>query len=73
VRGYQKYLDEYQRQTFFARPVEKLRSDIEYALAKATKMAGEAGSIKIKDNATEKIDKIEDEIKKYEEELKKMK
>jgi len=73
LRGYQKYMDEYQRQAFFARPVDKLRSDIEYALAKAVKMAGEAGSIKIKESATEKIDKIEDEIKKYEEELKKMK
>ncbi len=73
LRDYYTYSDEFGRLSFFSKNLESLRNDIEYALAKASKMAGMGRTIKIKENAGEKIDKIEDEIKKYQEELDKLK
>ncbi len=72
VRSFARFKDEFARNTFFARPVMKLREDLEYLLAKAEKMANEGKEIKIKDNAGEQIEKIDDEMKKLKEELEKL-
>lgn len=72
VRSFAKYEDEFTRDIFFARPVDRLREDLEYLLAKAEKMAGEGQSIKIKDSAGEQIEKIDDEMQKLQEELEKL-
>ncbi len=69
LRDFYKFSDEFSRRLYFARPVEKLRDDIEYALAKAEKMAGEGKEIKIKSSAGEEIEKIEDEMEKLQREL----
>jgi tetratricopeptide (TPR) repeat protein len=72
IRGYHKFVDEFGRRSYFSKPLEKLREDIEYALAKAEKIASEGKEIRIKDSAGEKIEKIDDEMKRLEEELEKL-
>jgi tetratricopeptide (TPR) repeat protein len=72
IRSYHKFTDEFKRRSYFARPLAKLREDIEYALAKATKMSSEGKEIRIKDSAGEKIEKIDDEMKRLQEELEKL-
>ncbi len=72
INDYHKFTDEFRRRSYFALPLEKLRDDIEYALAKAEKMSSEGKEIRIKDSAGEKIEKIDDQIEKYEEELEKL-
>ncbi len=69
IKGYHTYIDEFHRASFFAKPISKLREDIDYALAKAEKFAGEGKSIKIKDSAGEQIDKIDDQMEKLKKEL----
>lgn len=72
LSDYYVYCDEFGRASFFARNIEKVRDDIEYALAKAEKMAGMKRVIKETIKAKEEVDKIEEEEQKLLEELKKL-
>jgi hypothetical protein len=73
IRNYQTFVDEFKRRSYFARPLDKLREDIEYGLAKAEKMASEGKEIRIKDSAGEQIEKIDDEMEKLQKELEMLK
>lgn len=70
IMGHYKYMDEFERITFFSKNYKTLREDIEYALAKAEKMSGMGRMIEIQKEAGEEIEKIDDEIEKMEEKLK---
>ncbi len=72
IRDYYTFADEFDRLVFFSKNLETLRNDIEYALAKSSKMAGTGRSSEIQERAGEKLNKIDDEIEKYQEELKKL-
>lgn len=69
IRKYHLFTDDFKRRSFFVRPLVKLREDIEYALAKAEKIASEGQEIRIKDTAGEQIEKINDEMEKLQNEL----
>jgi len=65
LRDHYIYVDEFGRSSFFARNIEKVREDVEYALAKFEKMVGTA---RIDEKIGKDIKQIED-IQKEEEEL----
>jgi hypothetical protein len=72
IRSYYTFNDEFARLLFFNKNYETLRNDIEYALAKAEKMAGMGKMLEFQEKAGEEIEKIDDEIEKYEEALEKL-
>ncbi len=72
IKGYHKYLDEFSRRLFFAKPADRLHEDIEYALAKAEKMAGMGRTYKIQETVGKEINKIDDEMEKLKKELEKL-
>ena len=72
LRDFYVFSDEFGRSSFFARNIEKVRDDIEYALAKAEKMAGMRQFKKVTDEAIGDVKKIEEEERKLLEELKKL-
>jgi tetratricopeptide (TPR) repeat protein len=72
LRDYYIYGDEFMRGSFFARNADNVRNDVEYALAKAEKMAGMKGAIKATEQAKEKVEKIDEEMQKLQDELKKL-
>jgi len=63
------FFDDYVRRVFFAREVGIVRDDIEYALAKAQKMAGTRAVQKAVAKEVEKAGAIEDEMQKLQQEL----
>ncbi len=73
LSGYYTFCDEFARLSFFSKNFTVLRNDIEYALAKASKMAGMGRAIQIQEKAGEEIEKIDDQIEKYKNELNKLK
>jgi hypothetical protein len=72
LKNFYIYSDEFARRSFFARNIDNVKSDIEYALAKAEKMISQKDLDKIKQKAVEKTGEIDDEMKKLEEELKQL-
>lgn len=72
IRSYYTFSDEFARLSFFNKNYETLRNDIEYALAKAEKMAGMGKVLEFQEKAGEEMEKIDDEIEKYEDALEKL-
>ncbi len=61
--------DEFTRRAFFARNIENVRDDIEYALAKAEKMAGTSKAQDIIDDTIKKTKDIDEDLEKLQKEL----
>lgn len=72
LKDYYLFTDEFIRRAFFARNIQTVRDDIEYALAKSQKMAGQKGIQRMIEKAGEEAEKIDDEMKKLEEELRQL-
>jgi tetratricopeptide (TPR) repeat protein len=70
LNDYYIFSEEFKRRSFFARSIDKIRDDVEYALAKAEKMAGQRAIDKTLEKAAKEAGEIDDEMKKLEEELK---
>jgi hypothetical protein len=64
-----RYIDEFTRSTFFSQDVQKVKEDIEYALAKAQKMAGARDVEKVHEKTIEKGQEIDEEMQKLQQEL----
>jgi hypothetical protein len=68
-----KFVDEFHRTGFFARGIDKIREDVEYAIAVVEKLAKVEGADKVKEKLKEKSEDIDDEIQKIEQEMKQIK
>lgn len=64
------FIEEFKRRSFFARNIENIRNDVEYALAKAEKMAGQRAIDRTLEKAAREAEKVDTDLKKLEEELK---
>ena len=63
-----KFEDEYKRSSFFARSIEQVKEDVDYALARFTRYAGSRGVQKQLDKGG-KADAIDDELERLKKEL----
>ena len=72
IGSYQRFSDENKREGLFARNVDQVKSDIEYALAKVSKLSGQKASDKTIEKAVQKQGQIDEEMKKLEDELKQL-
>jgi hypothetical protein len=72
LKEYLVYADDFERRSFFARNASSIREDIEYALAKAQKMAGTRDADKLKAKVRKKQQEIDEEMEKIEEQLKEL-
>ena len=70
LADYYRFNDEFARRSFFARGIDKVKEDVEYALAKAEKTLGIKGAAKDLQKASEAAEEVDDELKKLQEELK---
>ncbi len=61
--------DQFARREFFARNIPQVREDIEYALAKAQKLAGSRDLEKYQEKAVEKTEELDEEMEKLKEQL----
>jgi hypothetical protein len=66
-----KFSDNYKRASMFAKNVESVKEDVEYALAKAQKLAGQTKANKETQKVSDEQKKIDDDIKKLQDQLKK--
>jgi tetratricopeptide (TPR) repeat protein len=66
---YYTFSDEFKRTSFFTRSVDKVREDIEYALATVQKLVGDIDVKKVQEKAMEEEQKIEAEIEKMKKEM----
>lgn len=69
LRKFYIFEDEFSRRGFFARNIETVRDDIEYALAKAEKMAGTKAIDKTLEKAQEETKDIDQDLEKLQKEL----
>jgi hypothetical protein len=72
IEDFYIFQQEYKRNSFFNINIEKIKSDIEYALAKTGKRLGAEKVDRIKQEAFEKSKKIETKMEELEEELKEL-
>jgi hypothetical protein len=63
------YNDEFARRSFFARNIQTVQEDIEYALATAQKMSGMRDVRKVKEKATKEQEELDEEMRKLQEQL----
>jgi tetratricopeptide (TPR) repeat protein len=66
-----KYSDNYRRVSLFSKNVESVKEDIDYALAKAQKLAGQSKQTGDMKKALEEEKKIDEEMKRLQEQLNK--
>jgi hypothetical protein len=64
-----KFSDNYKRTSMFAKNVESVKEDVDYALAKAQKLAGAKDLIKNSEKATEKANAIDQELENLKKQL----
>ncbi len=72
LRAYEKFADEFERHTFFARNIRMVRDDIDYAMAVTEKLRTRAQESQVGEKLMKKTGDIDEEIKKLEEEMKGM-
>lgn len=70
LTNFYNYCDEFTRRSFFARNIENVRNDLEYALAKAEKMAGGKKAMKTIEKAQDQTKEIDQEMIELEKQLK---
>ncbi|MBD3390835.1 MAG: tetratricopeptide repeat protein [Chitinivibrionales bacterium] len=72
LRAFEKFTDEFERRHFFARGVDKLREDVDYALAVLGKLSGRSDAERVKKKLIKKTEDLDDEIEKLEQEMQKI-
>ena len=72
LRDHYIYNDEFGRTSFFARNIEKVRDDVEYALAKFEKMVGTSKVDKVIGKDIEEMQKLQKEEEELMKELEKL-
>ena len=70
VDGYYQYADAFHRQCYFGRSRERVRADLEYALARALKMSSQREVTKEIQKTEEKTKEINKKIEKLKEQIK---
>lgn len=70
INAHYKYVDQFERLSFFSRNLESVKEDIDYALAKAQKLSGQVQSSKQSQKADKEQQKIDEELKKLQDQLK---
>jgi hypothetical protein len=69
LKKHEKLFDEFDRRAFFARSIEKIREDVDYALAVLEKLSKRSDSEKMREKYIKKSEDIDDEIQKLEEKM----
>jgi hypothetical protein len=69
LRGFAVFFDEFERGSFFARSIKKIRFDVDYALIKIEKMKYQKKIDKSTKKEVKETKEIDDEMKKLEDEL----
>jgi hypothetical protein len=64
-----KFSDNYKRTSMFAKNVESVKEDVDYALAKAQKLAGQKATIKDSERINKEASEIDEEIKAIQKQL----
>jgi hypothetical protein len=62
IDRYLDYAEEYERKSFFARDLGRVRDDIEYAIAYGKQMVSEKEERKLQEKAEEKQEKLDEQI-----------
>jgi TolA-binding protein len=70
IKSHYKYVDQFERLSFFTRNLESVQEDVDYALAKAQKLAGQSQTNKVNQKADKEQQKIDEELKKLQDQLK---
>lgn len=69
IHEFLRFNDEFARRSFFARNIQTVSDDIEYALAKAQKLAGTRDVQKVKEKVSEEQEELDEEMQKLQEQL----
>lgn len=69
IKSHLKYVDNFQRASFFARSMGQVKDDIEYALATAQKRSGQASESKALEKIKSEDEKLQEELEKLQKEL----
>lgn len=69
LKKYARFIDEFGRREFFSRGIDKVRDDIEYALAVVMKLISKTEAAEIQQEVKEKQESIDDEIEKLKREM----
>ncbi len=69
IDDYLKYADEFERMKFFARNIETVKSDMDYALATAENLKGQKEVQQVEDETIEEQQDLQQEIEKIREEM----
>ena len=69
IDQYYKFTDENQRAAFFARSIEQVKEDIDYALARFSRYRGSSGVQRQLDKSSGEADAIDDELERLRREL----
>jgi tetratricopeptide (TPR) repeat protein len=72
LKGFMKYSDEFKRRVFFARGIDAVRQDMEYAYAVIMKLVNKSETIQVQQKTMEKQEDIDAEILKLKEEMQKL-
>ncbi|MDO5577296.1 MAG: hypothetical protein Q4F84_09460, partial [Fibrobacter sp.] len=70
--GYYKFIDEFQRGAFFARNINVVRDDINYAMATVERILGQSGSQKLQQEMGDKQKQLDEEIIRLEKEMERL-
>ena len=71
-KEYYDFADEFKRTSFFTRSVDKVREDIEYALATVQKIVGRSKVEKVHEEAVKEEQKLDSEIERLQKEMEKL-
>jgi tetratricopeptide (TPR) repeat protein len=69
IDRYLRFADENRRDTFFGRSVDKIKEDVEYALAIAEKLTGGKAASEVNRSAQDEQKKIDEQIRKLKEQM----
>ncbi|MFP4416643.1 MAG: tetratricopeptide repeat protein [Fibrobacterota bacterium] len=64
-----QFFDSFEQRSFFSRNIDKVREDVDYALAKAQELSGAKSSTKDLERTKEQSEDIDDEMRKLQEQL----
>ena len=67
-----EFIDEFKRSTFFARNIDVVRDDINYAMATVQRIIGQSGTQKVQQEIGDKQKKIDEEINRLEKEMQRL-
>jgi tetratricopeptide (TPR) repeat protein len=69
LRAFEHFLDEFERRTFFARKIDEVNADVEYALAVIEKLMTKSSGEDIQKEVQKEKDTLDDEIERLKQEM----